>query len=76
MIQDCVDNEQTFVREVDEVKSYLDCRYVSACEATWRIFKFDIQYRKPSFEQLMFHLPGEQLVFFDDTDDLTDVVAA
>nr|XP_043624130.1 uncharacterized protein LOC122595729 [Erigeron canadensis] len=31
----------------DEVKNYLDCRYVSACEAAWRIFAFDIHYRHP-----------------------------
>jgi hypothetical protein len=30
------------VVEVDEIKKYLDYRYVSASEATWRIFKFDM----------------------------------
>jgi hypothetical protein len=30
------------VVEVDEIKKYLDCRYVSASEATWHIFKFDV----------------------------------
>ena len=25
---------------VDEIKQYLDCRYISPCEACWRIFFF------------------------------------
>ena len=28
----------------DEVKGYLNCRYVSAIEACWRIFEFEIHY--------------------------------
>ena len=47
---------------VDEIKSYYDCRYISACEACWRIFSYDIHYRKPPVERLKFHLPGEQFV--------------
>ncbi|XP_076881935.1 uncharacterized protein LOC143530216 [Bidens hawaiensis] len=37
-------------------------KYVSACEATWRIFSFDVHYRIPSVLRLAFHLPGEQQV--------------
>jgi len=29
-------------KPVDEIKQYYDCRYVSPCEAVWRIFAFDI----------------------------------
>jgi len=57
-------NDLTYVREVDEVKTYLDCRYISASEAGWRIFEFDIQYRTPAVERLMFYMPGEHTVFF------------
>ncbi|KAK9682709.1 hypothetical protein RND81_10G090900 [Saponaria officinalis] len=32
----------------DEIQEYLNCRYVSACEAAWRIYQFDINYRYPS----------------------------
>jgi len=30
------------VVEANEIKKYLDYRYVSTSEATWRIFKFDV----------------------------------
>ncbi|GJQ89676.1 putative PIF1 DNA helicase/replication protein A1-like protein [Tanacetum coccineum] len=40
--------------EVDEVQDYYDCRYLSACEAAWRIYGFDIHYRTPSVERLHF----------------------
>ncbi|XP_074297022.1 uncharacterized protein LOC141627694 [Silene latifolia] len=42
----------------DEIKSYLDCRYLSASEVAWRKFEFDIQERNPSVMQLPVHLKG------------------
>ena len=53
---------------------YYDCRYVSACEAAWRIFGFEIQYKDPSVERLSFHLPNEQHVIFYEADSLDDVL--
>ncbi|KAF7814740.1 uncharacterized protein G2W53_028709 [Senna tora] len=58
----------------DEIKMYYDCRYISACEAAWRIFGFDINYREPSVEHLPFHLPNEQGIIFNDDDPIEDVV--
>jgi hypothetical protein len=40
------------VVETDEIKKYLDYRYVSASEATWRIFKFDMHERFSTVESL------------------------
>ncbi|XP_076909337.1 uncharacterized protein LOC143566550, partial [Bidens hawaiensis] len=59
---------------VDEVKAFYDCRYLSACEAAWRIFSFDVHYRFPSVTRLPFHLPGQQTVVFADDDDVEDVL--
>jgi hypothetical protein len=58
------------VVETDEIKKYLDCRYVSASEAAWRIFKFDMHERFPTVERLQYHLPNQQMVLFDDDDDV------
>jgi hypothetical protein len=60
---------------VDEVKTYYDCRYLSACEAVWRIFVFDVNYREPSVERLSFHLEDEQSVIFPDEASIEEIVA-
>ncbi|GJW96726.1 putative PIF1 DNA helicase/replication protein A1-like protein [Tanacetum coccineum] len=56
--------------EVDEIKDFYDCRYLSACEAAWRIYGFDIHYRTLPFERLPFHLQDEQSVIFDATESI------
>ncbi|GJT41673.1 hypothetical protein Tco_0941538 [Tanacetum coccineum] len=56
--------------DVDEIKDYYDCRYLSACEPSWRIYGFDIHYRFPPVDRLSFHLLGEQSVIFDATDSI------
>ncbi|XP_021992293.1 uncharacterized protein LOC110889094 [Helianthus annuus] len=58
---------------VDEIKKYYDCRYLSACEASWRIFAFDVHYRYPAVIRLPFHLPNQQNVVYGEDDDI-DVV--
>jgi len=61
------------VVEANEIKKYFDCRYVSALEAVWRIFKFDMHERFPTIERLQYHLPNQQMVLFDDDDDVQEV---
>ncbi|XP_074288946.1 uncharacterized protein LOC141614089 [Silene latifolia] len=58
----------------DEIKRFYDCRYLSAYEAAWRIFGFDIHYRTPAVERLQYHLPDEQPIVFHDDDDWVDEV--
>ncbi|XP_074298193.1 uncharacterized protein LOC141629017 [Silene latifolia] len=58
----------------DEIKRFYDCRYLSACEAAWRIFGFDIHYRTPAVERLQYHLPDEQPIVFHDDDWVDEVV--
>ncbi|KAM3266607.1 hypothetical protein P3L10_003602 [Capsicum annuum] len=50
----------------DEIKRYLDCRYISATEACWRIFIFDILHREPAVERFPFYLEGENTIVFEE----------
>ncbi|CAH1419046.1 unnamed protein product [Lactuca virosa] len=59
---------------VDEIKEYYDCRYISACEASWKIFKYDVHYRHPAVIRLPFHFPGQQQVVYEADDDIEDVL--
>ena len=61
-------------RSIDEITQYYDCRYISACEATWRIFAFPINHREPGVERLSFHLPDEQTIVFEDDDPIDSVL--
>ncbi|XP_074373859.1 uncharacterized protein LOC141714226 [Apium graveolens] len=58
---------------IDEVKHFLDGRYVCASEASWRISAFDIHSRWPSVKRLPIHLPSEKHVSFKAGDVLEDV---
>ncbi|XP_071741410.1 uncharacterized protein [Rutidosis leptorrhynchoides] len=58
------------VTEVDEIKNYLDCRYISPCEAVWRMFSFDIHFSKPSVIKLSYHLPNHHTITLHDSQNL------
>ncbi|XP_035841564.1 uncharacterized protein LOC110920086 [Helianthus annuus] len=59
----------------DEIKEYYDCRYISACEASWRIFSNEVHYRYPVVMRLPFHLPGQQNVVYGADDDIDNVLS-
>jgi hypothetical protein len=61
------------VGEANEIKKYLDYCYVSASEAAWCIFKFDMHEWFLAVERLQYHLPNQQMVLFDDDDDVQEV---
>ncbi|KAJ8930186.1 hypothetical protein NQ314_017050 [Rhamnusium bicolor] len=54
---------------VDEVADYLDSRYVSSIEATWRLLELKMHDRSHSVMVLPVHLPGNRIVVFDVNDD-------
>ena len=56
--------------EVDEIKAYLDCRYILVSEACWRIFELAINCRDPSVERINFYLSDEQTIVFAGTANL------
>ncbi|XP_022015091.1 uncharacterized protein LOC110914612 [Helianthus annuus] len=59
----------------DEIKEYYDCRYISACEASWRIFSNEVHYRHPAVMRLPFHLPDQQNVVYGADDDIDNVLS-
>ncbi|XP_010451598.1 PREDICTED: uncharacterized protein LOC104733743 [Camelina sativa] len=60
---------------IDEISEYLDCRYVSACEAIWRIFAFHIHYHKPAVIRLHIHLQDQQRLLFDQLQRLENILS-
>jgi len=59
---------------VDEIKMYLDARYVSSSESIWRIFHYKMHGRSPTVQRLAVHLQDQQSVTFRKGEDLQRVV--
>jgi hypothetical protein len=57
--------QQEEVMPVDEIQDYLDGRYVSASEACWRIFGFDMHGNFPSVERLPVHIEDGQNINYN-----------
>nr|XP_043619723.1 uncharacterized protein LOC122591524 [Erigeron canadensis] len=55
---------------IDEIKNYLDCRYLSPCEAVCRMLAFPIHYSYPSVIRLTFHLPVQHMITLRDSENL------
>lgn len=48
----------------DEIKTFMDSRYVSAPEAIWRLFGFHMHSQSHTIIRLQVHLPDQQNVYF------------
>jgi hypothetical protein len=55
---------------IDEIKQYLDSRYVSSCEAMWRLYFFEMHDHEPSVLCLGVHLPEHQSVIINPNRDI------
>ncbi|KAJ1699041.1 hypothetical protein LUZ63_007553 [Rhynchospora breviuscula] len=64
---------ETAQTTVDEIRHYLDCRYLTPPEAIWRIFSFDVHYSYPSVERLPVHLPSQNNIVFSDFQELDEM---
>ncbi|GAU50222.1 hypothetical protein TSUD_409010 [Trifolium subterraneum] len=60
---------------LDEIKRFYDYRYISPCEATWRLLAFDIHQKFPAVIRLSIHLENQQSVTFNDGSSLHNVVS-
>ncbi|XP_004308375.1 PREDICTED: uncharacterized protein LOC101294118 [Fragaria vesca subsp. vesca] len=59
----------------DEIRQFVDARWVCAPEALWKIFKFVTTRIYPSVERLQIHLPDMQCIRFDATETIEDILA-
>ncbi|XP_022030268.2 uncharacterized protein LOC110931169 [Helianthus annuus] len=64
---------ESLLRNENEIEEYINCRYISAIEACWKLFSFDMNYRSVAVERLPFHEEGCNRVYFRDDDDVADV---
>uniref|UniRef100_A0A453HYF7 ATP-dependent DNA helicase n=1 Tax=Aegilops tauschii subsp. strangulata TaxID=200361 RepID=A0A453HYF7_AEGTS len=61
---------------IDEIKRYVDARWIAPPEAMWRIFGFPLCANYPPVLQLPLHLPNMHRVAFNAQADLKNVVAS
>ncbi|KAJ4467587.1 hypothetical protein C8R41DRAFT_925675 [Lentinula lateritia] len=52
----------------DEITLYLDSRYVSASEACWRLFHYELHQEKPNVVRLAVHNENGQYITFKPND--------
>ncbi len=58
----------------DEIKAYLEGRYVSVSEASWRLFSFRMHDGTPSVTRLAVHEPGMHTVVYNDNAIIFEIV--
>lgn len=58
----------------DEIKQYLDARYISAIEGAWRLFEFSMHGEEPNVVRLQVHLPKQQTVVYDPNTPVEDIL--
>ncbi|CAB4491168.1 unnamed protein product [Rhizophagus irregularis] len=58
----------------DEIKMYLDARYVSSSESIWRIFHYKMHGGKPKVQRLAVHLPNHQMIAFSGNANLNNII--
>ncbi|CAH2018232.1 unnamed protein product [Acanthoscelides obtectus] len=70
------DGQTTTIQEpmYNEIQMFLDVRYVSAPEAMWRIYTFEMHDMSHAIIKLFVHLPNMQQVYFNTNSTIPDVV--
>uniref|UniRef100_A0A914DCA3 ATP-dependent DNA helicase n=1 Tax=Acrobeloides nanus TaxID=290746 RepID=A0A914DCA3_9BILA len=54
----------------DEIKTYVDMRYITSHEAFWRIFELDLDDKSHSITRLQVHLPEMHEVYYTASDNI------
>jgi hypothetical protein len=58
----------------DEIKAYLEGHYVSAFEASWRLFSFRMHEGTPSITHLVVHEPRMHKVMYNDNASIFETI--
>ena len=58
----------------DEIKEYLDARYIGSVESCHHIFEFSMHAAEPTVYRLPVHLEDQQLVYFNADANINDVL--
>jgi ATP-dependent DNA helicase PIF1 len=64
------DNEN----EIDEIRQYIDARWVTPPEALWRIYGFELSKIYPSVMQLQLHLPNMHMLSYNRKEKIKDSI--
>ena len=59
---------------VNEIKEYIESRYISAIESCWHILEFPMHAESPTVYSLVVHEPDMQLVYYNPDDVLDEIV--
>ena len=70
--EDAPINEIT--KDIDEIKEYLECRYISEQDAMWRLLGYDIHHHWPSVQRLPVYLPLMNIVNFSGDAKLQSII--
>ncbi|CAH0563117.1 unnamed protein product [Brassicogethes aeneus] len=60
----------------DEIRQFIDCRYISAMEACWRLFEFKLGDRTHAVMALPVHMPDYHPINFDEFDNVDKIIEA
>ena len=67
-------SEQAIYKETNEIKNYINCRYITPYEAMWRLYEYSIHHRNPIVQWLTIHLPHMQNVTFYSNQHLNNII--
>ena len=63
------------INKHDEIKRYMEGRYIGPSEAGHRIYQFDVHGQVPSVVRLQIHLPGQHMVTFNPNENIDTILA-
>ena len=73
-IYKCHDRTTMVLGGGDEIKQYLDARYIGPPEVVWRLFEFPLHQEIPAVVRMQLHLPRMHFVIFNEEEALVSII--